>query len=108
MVLAKHYAYYITFGVAASNQLNHLCHNQACLNPYHLYDGNQKQNIHDAIASGRFVNGMLGRGKFSEDQVLDVLSLKAEGFRNIDISHLTGITPGSIQAIVMGRTYSFT
>jgi hypothetical protein len=32
----------------------HHCDNPPCCNPLHLYAGTQRQNIHDAIARGRF------------------------------------------------------
>lgn len=36
-------------------QANHTCDVRACVNPDHLYEGTQKDNIRDAIKRGRFV-----------------------------------------------------
>lgn len=32
----------------------HKCDNKACYNPEHLFEGTQKDNVHDAINKGRF------------------------------------------------------
>ncbi len=37
-------------------QANHTCDVRACVNPDHLYEGDQKQNIRDCIDRGRFVS----------------------------------------------------
>lgn len=39
--------------VPDGRQINHRCHNRACINPEHLYAGTQKQNMADMIAAGR-------------------------------------------------------
>jgi len=36
----------------------HHCDNRRCINPKHLFVGTQKDNIHDAIKKGKFVNQM--------------------------------------------------
>ena len=36
-------------------QANHTCDVRACVRPEHLYEGTQKQNIHDAMDRGRHV-----------------------------------------------------
>lgn len=38
-------------------QVNHTCDNPACVNPFHLYAGTQKQNREDAVARGRTAKG---------------------------------------------------
>ena len=35
-------------------QVLHKCDNRKCINPYHLFIGNQKDNIQDAISKGRY------------------------------------------------------
>lgn len=32
---------------------NHTCHNTVCVNPDHLYEGTQRQNVTDTIVAGR-------------------------------------------------------
>jgi HNH endonuclease len=43
--------------IPAGKQLNHHCDNPACVNPDHLYLGDQKQNRRDAMARGRTARG---------------------------------------------------
>jgi hypothetical protein len=52
----------------------HKCDTPACVRPDHLFLGNQRDNIHDCIAKGRFNPGrqkgeINGQAKLSEDQV---------------------------------------
>lgn len=39
--------------IPEGRQVNHLCHNRACVNPAHLYIGTQKQNVDDMLRAGR-------------------------------------------------------
>jgi hypothetical protein len=65
----------------------HTCDNRACINPDHIYDGTQKQNIQDAIDRGRFkfvdpetIRGS-GNGKatLADAQVAEIRRRWAEG-----------------------------
>ena len=48
----------------------HKCANRDCVNPEHLYLGDQKQNVQDQINAGTFVYGSKnGRAKLTEDLV---------------------------------------
>ena len=46
-------SYRIHKGPITQPNINHTCHNPACVNPLHLYQGTQRENIRDMIASGR-------------------------------------------------------
>ena len=38
---------------AEGMQINHTCHNRACINPEHLYEGTQTDNMRDMVEAGR-------------------------------------------------------
>ena len=44
--------------IPAGLQVNHHCDNKACINPAHLYVGDQKQNRQDAVRRGRTAKGI--------------------------------------------------
>lgn len=55
----------------------HTCDNRACVNPDHLYLGNQKENIRDTIIRGRQPTGEnRHNAKLTESAVRDIRSSK--------------------------------
>jgi hypothetical protein len=52
-------------GIPGNLFVLHKCDTPLCVNPEHLFLGTARDNTHDAIRKGRFVNGMIGR-KHSE------------------------------------------
>jgi hypothetical protein len=54
-VQAHRLAYMITNGEIKNNIL-HICDNPSCVNPDHLRDGTQKENVADAIGKKRMFN----------------------------------------------------
>ena len=57
----------------------HRCDNPACVNPSHLFPGDQKANVQDAMAKGRPVINYPGErnpmAKLTNSQVFEILSL---------------------------------
>lgn len=56
-------------------QVNHKCHNRACINPEHLYVGTQVQNMADMEAAGRANKAYgerCGTAKLNADAVGDI------------------------------------
>jgi hypothetical protein len=47
--------------LARSEYALHHCDNPPCVNPAHLYVGDQRQNMHDCVTRGRYTNGRAGR-----------------------------------------------
>lgn len=48
-----HFVWFITYNKWPKNQMNHKCHNPICVNPEHLYDGTQLENMQDMKNAGR-------------------------------------------------------
>lgn len=47
-------AYTVHYGpIPDGKQINHYCHNPACINPLHIYCGTHKQNMDDMRRAGR-------------------------------------------------------
>lgn len=56
-------------------QINHKCHNRACINPDHLYVGDQKQNMADMMVAGRanpLKGEQNGHSKLTAEKVLEI------------------------------------
>jgi hypothetical protein len=57
--------------------IRHLCNNKLCVNPEHLAEGTQKENIQDQITAGTFVYGEKnGRAKLCSQNVIDIRESK--------------------------------
>ena len=64
-------------------QINHRCHQPACVNPAHLYCGTQMQNVHDMMEAGRgvWVTGEVhGRANVPDKLVCEALAVVKAGF----------------------------
>lgn len=81
----------------------HHCDNPACVNPYHLYAGTQKQNIHDKIKRGR---QNLPKGerhhnvKLTDQNVQEIRQLYAQGILQKTLAARFGVRQDHISRIV--------
>ena len=76
---AHRIAYALTFGnIKSGLHICHRCDNPICCNPFHLFEGTQKDNIQDAANKGR-INKPVGdqnpSSKLTESQVLEIRAL---------------------------------
>lgn len=94
-------AFELTFGsIPEGAQINHHCDNPPCVNPDHLYAGDQVQNMADMNRRGRNVKGSrTGTAKLCEAQALEVFM--ATGTHR-EIGQKYGISRHSVGLIKKG------
>lgn len=94
----------------------HSCDNPKCVNPNHLWAGNNQLNIQDAIKKGRFKGfENIGFGQFHASAKLTVIDVIAIvrmnelGMRNCDIASYFKVSTANISKICKGngRTKEF-
>ncbi len=80
---AHRVAYYLANGRINDNlMVLHNCDVRLCCNPAHLYQGDAKQNTHDALRRGRHTRmygGQNGNAKLTEQAVKSIRSRYAKG-----------------------------
>lgn len=98
---AAHVYSYVAFvgPVPVGLQINHKCHNRACVNPNHLYAGTQKENVRDMDDSFRrnqARGARAGNSKITDDVAKSIFN--ASGFGK-DIAQQYGISQSLVYAI---------
>lgn len=78
----------------------HTCDNRACVNPSHLYVGDQRQNTLDRLQRGRD-----GMSPFDPTTVREVRHRAQRGEYQKDIAADYGVTQSTISNIVNRRTW---
>ncbi|MDV2997654.1 MAG: hypothetical protein N4J56_007359 [Chroococcidiopsis sp. SAG 2025] len=93
----------------------HSCDNPACLNPDHLWEGTNRQNIIDAISKGRVVapaqffnqQGSKNRSaKLTESMVVEIRELYKQGSSTKELAERFKVSRKAIQGAIFGRYWS--
>lgn len=109
-VFAHRAAFASRFRVLDSHE--HVCHRcdvPACVNPDHLFLGDQRANMADKKAKGRVrapKGEKSGRAKLTEAQAQEILRLHAEGaVPQVHIARAFGISRRAMREITDGRNW---
>ena len=116
---SAHVAMYIAAYGVLVNQVLHNCHVPACVNPYHLHDGTQSQNICEAVARGTHFNGGFrnyrppdkhgeksNTAKLTEVEAKEILALLAKRqLTNEVIAKRYNVSPATVSAIKVGKRW---
>ncbi len=81
--LVHRFSYFMYHDKYPENNACHSCDNPSCVNPFHLFDGTQHENIHDKIKKGRALSGdhsgqRNGRAKLTQEIVNKIRKEKIE------------------------------
>lgn len=79
-------------------QINHRCNHPLCVNPDHLYQGTQKDNVHDMVDAGRALVVPIEEAIVIIDE-FNVLSAYA-------IAKKHNITAATVRKILMGKYHN--
>lgn len=84
----------------------HRCDNRSCCNPEHLFLGTYDDNLKDMAAKDRSAFGeKSGQAKLTEDDVVTIYQLYAEGLLQREIGDMYGITQTAVGLIVNGKRW---
>ncbi len=112
-LIYAHRASYLSFVGQIPHGLSvcHKCDVECCINPTHLFLGTHKENMLDMAVKGR-CNPIRIKGEnhqsaiLTEQDVIDVMRLSAEGMSCAKIASAKGVSKGCISNIVTGRNWA--
>ncbi len=107
--IAHRLSYLIEHGSISEGMLIcHTCDNKVCVNPDHLFEGTQTDNMRDASLKGRTASGEEhGQGKLTLKDVEAIRLLGASStYSQKFIGELFGVTRETVKDIVKGKIWS--
>ena len=93
-------------------QVNHLCNggsgSHGCVNPFHLEDGTNQDNMNDKVRAGRqsrLPGELNGRAKIWNADIPNIRNMLHVGFRQEDIADIFGVKRNTIGNINTGTSW---
>lgn len=84
----------------------HTCDNPACVNPEHLFEATQKENLADMCKKGRLVNLNVGErnphAKLTKKKVIKLRKMKRP---TKELSEIFGISQRTVQLIISRKLW---
>lgn len=107
-VRAHRFAYEIIFGsIPKGMHLMHNCDRRNCVNPWHMTVGTALDNQRDMTAKGRGrIGSRNGSAKLTEQDVMKIKDLLAQGFSQSQIAKRFGVHQTNISEISLGRAWN--
>lgn len=96
---AHRISWFLTYGSFPKLHLLHSCDNPLCVNPKHLREGTDLDNMQDRSNRGRAAR------KLNEEKVRKIRKLFSENKASSDIAKMFEVSPGVIKAIKAGKIW---
>lgn len=107
--LAHRVSYHLREDDPGEQYVLHQCDNKKCVNPNHLYLGDQSKNMEDAKDRGQIKSGeQHPHSKLSEKDVSQIRKMASAGYTHEDIAEEYGIVRPHITNIINGVKWSST
>jgi hypothetical protein len=92
--------------IPAGSVIRHSCHNRQCVNPQHLCQGTQKDNIQDSVKAGRMASGERnGRAKLTLENVEEIKQLRQQGWSQQKIGQKFNLHHTTVGSLLRGKTW---
>lgn len=109
--LAHRVSFFLFHGRWPEPHCLHRCDNPRCVNPRHLFEGDDRDNVTDAMTKGRLSLPPRRLGvahhatPFKDADVRAIRLAAADGKTNTEIARERGVSSQAIQQIVLRRTW---
>jgi hypothetical protein len=109
-IRAHRFSFLLAHGIEPAGVTRHRCDTASCVNPDHLDEGSQAENIHDCLDRGRHRPGRLfgsknPRARVTEDDVRAMRAAKLAGESAGAIARRLGLNESSVRAAINGWTW---
>ena len=106
--LSHRISYLITRGELSDQLVCHTCDNRGCVNPTHLFQGTQKENMQDCLSKGRHFHAELKgeahwKARLTES---DIIAIRADTRKLTEIGKDYGCSKSHIRHIKRRRIWS--
>jgi hypothetical protein len=95
---AHRVVWFLTYGKWPQKFVLHRCNNRSCVNPDHLYEGTQKENVRDSIVSGTLFDIRKARKLQGEEKSQHKLTTS-------DVIKLREMYKNGINARILGEKF---
>lgn len=92
--------------ISAGKIVRHSCDTPLCVNPRHLLEGTNTDNMRDAVARGRIARGeRSGNAKLTEKKVRLAVVYRLLGKTKAEIARTLGVKDTAIDNVLSGKTW---
>lgn len=110
MIRAHRYSWLTYKGdIPKGKYVLHKCDNPGCINPHHLFLGDQKDNMLDMKQKGRANHpiGILnGRAKLDVEKVKQIIELKKRGYLHRELAGAYGVGTSTISRVLRRENWN--
>lgn len=85
----------------------HKCDTPSCVNPEHLFEGSNMENMEDKCAKGRQLKGkQINTNKLTNEQIKEIrLNYKNKKLTQVQMAKIYGVAQAHISCIVLRKTW---